>query len=202
MAEVVREARPEDARSVAETHVESWRAGYRGLISDAYLDSPELFPARLRAWQRRLIDGNPVIDGVDDRVLVAASAERVAGFAQIGPERIEVVAPDGGIGVQAGTDGELYAFYVHPDYWGTAVADGLIARCHELLAEDFERASLWVLRDNPRARRFYARNGWEHNTEPESGLKYWPGPTMAGIPALDEPLAEVQYRRESTRHRG
>jgi GNAT superfamily N-acetyltransferase len=56
--------------------------------------------------------------------------------------------------------GELYAIYVDPDSWSTGVGRALIARAEERLAEEYDEATLWVLDDNPRARRFYERAGW------------------------------------------
>ncbi|MEU6929538.1 hypothetical protein AB0A05_10295 [Streptomyces sp. NPDC046374] len=35
----IREAAPSDAAAVAAVHIRSWRAAYRGLVPDAYLDS-------------------------------------------------------------------------------------------------------------------------------------------------------------------
>ena len=55
----------------------------------------------------------------------------------------------------------LEAIYVRPSSWG----GGLAARLHdaavaELRARGVSRARLWVLEENPRARRFYERLGW------------------------------------------
>ena len=60
-----------------------------------------------------------------------------------------------------GTVGEVYAFYVHPDHWGSQVANELMLATISALGDDgWPLARLWVLRDNPRARRFYERHGW------------------------------------------
>lgn len=55
----------------------------------------------------------------------------------------------------------LDGLYVRPEAWGTGVA----ARLHELAvdalrAHGVERARLWVLEGNVRARRFYERRRW------------------------------------------
>jgi GNAT superfamily N-acetyltransferase len=66
----------------------------------------------------------------------------------------------------AGTFGEIYAFYVHPDAWGTGVADDLMAAALDALdADGWESALLWLLAENPRARRFYERHGWSFDGE-------------------------------------
>lgn len=67
---------------------------------------------------------------------------------------------------------ELYAIYVHPDWWGRGVGQTLLDRAHALLAETCDEAELTVLAANRRARRFYERNGWhlaEQLVEPHFG---------------------------------
>jgi ribosomal protein S18 acetylase RimI-like enzyme len=57
--------------------------------------------------------------------------------------------------------GELFAIYVDPDHWGSGVGRELMAAGEERLRElGHTDVFLWVLEDNPRARRFYERAGW------------------------------------------
>lgn len=57
--------------------------------------------------------------------------------------------------------GELYAIYVAEGVAGTGVGRDLLLRSTTALGEEgFERATLWVLETNQRARRFYEREGW------------------------------------------
>ena len=73
------------------------------------------------------------------------------------------VAEQGGAsaGVAFARLGWLDGLYVLPDFWGAGVAralhDRAVARLREL---GHERARLWVLEQNQRARRFYERRGW------------------------------------------
>jgi GNAT superfamily N-acetyltransferase len=58
--------------------------------------------------------------------------------------------------------GELYAIYALPEAWGTGAGRTLIRAGVQALREAGYRAAiLWVLEDNPRARHFYEREGWE-----------------------------------------
>ncbi len=85
-----------------------------------------------------------------DPVLVAEDATGVVGFAAIG------AATD-----PAGA-GELRAINIDPDHWGRGVGRALIKEvCRELSDLGFDRAILWVLPTNRRARRFYESTGWE-----------------------------------------
>lgn len=65
------------------------------------------------------------------------------------------------IGILTIGDDELYAIYVHPDHWGTGVGRALLERAEAELAKTCTVASLTCMVANTRARRFYARNGWE-----------------------------------------
>lgn len=109
----------------------------------------------------------------------------------VGRERVDDQTDPNG--VVLGVQGELYGFYVHPDYWGSGVANALLDASHKWLDARFSTACLWVLRDNPRARRFYERQGW--TAHDIADVQYWEGPTIAGLAPLPEPLAELRYIR-------
>jgi GNAT superfamily N-acetyltransferase len=85
-----------------------------------------------------------------------------------------------------GEDGrvaELYALYVHPAWWSTGTGRALMER---VLARSsragYSSITLWVLRDNQRARRFYEKAGFAADgaTNVLTGL--------GGVP-------ELRYRR-------
>jgi GNAT superfamily N-acetyltransferase len=60
--------------------------------------------------------------------------------------------------------GRLERLYVRPGAWGTGVAQALHAAALAALREQgATTASLWCLAENPRARRFYERQGWRLN---------------------------------------
>jgi GNAT superfamily N-acetyltransferase len=80
---------------------------------------------------------------------VADLGGEIVGFVAVGKSR------------DPGTDGELFAIYVHPEHWGTGTGRALIeAGETELRRLGHKEAVLWVLDDNPRARRFYELAGW------------------------------------------
>ena len=56
----------------------------------------------------------------------------------------------------------MYAIYVLPEAWGSGAGTSLMAAFKDWLAQEgYTTAMLWVLADNPRARRFYEREGWQ-----------------------------------------
>jgi GNAT superfamily N-acetyltransferase len=61
-------------------------------------------------------------------------------------------------------DGWLQRLYVREGAWGSCLARELHAAALDALREQGVRtASLWCLAENPRARRFYERQGWRLN---------------------------------------
>jgi GNAT superfamily N-acetyltransferase len=145
-AATIRAARPEDARPVAEVHVDSWRHTYRGVLPDEYLDRLSV-DDRESMWLGAFADPDP-----KSGALVAEADGHLVGFASFGPSRDED-APDG--------TGEVPAIYVEPAALGTGVGRELFAAVTETLRDaGFTRATLWALEANASARRFYEKAGW------------------------------------------
>ena len=131
---------PEDAAAIAEVHVRTWQQAYEHAFGADRLASLDV-AARERQWERWLAAG--------ESVFVAEDGDRVCAFAWVGPNR------------EAEAEGELYAIYALPDAWGSGAGPAVHAAAVEALREaGFRTAVLWVLEDNPRARRFYEREGW------------------------------------------
>lgn len=173
MAFVFRAAVRDDADGIADVHVASWRAGYAHAMPHAVLYADDFDSSRREFWRSwRFGPGDRLVVAVDD-----AATEAITGFAGYGPERERARGFTG--------RGEIWAFYLHPDVWGAGLAGRLLAHTEERLgAEGFVTAILWVLADNPRARRFYERHCWE-----PTGIE-------ADFDADDARLPEVEYRKE------
>jgi GNAT superfamily N-acetyltransferase len=136
----VRRAELADARAIAEVHVRTWQAAYRHAFPAELLDNDSV-DERERLWSHHL--------GLGVVAWVAEAEGRIVGFVSVGDSRTEKDA------------GELYAIYVLPEAWGTGAATGLMAAAKDWFAQEgYATAMLWVLADNPRARRFYEREGW------------------------------------------
>lgn len=152
MTYFIRAGQRRDADGVTDVQVASWRAGYAHVFPESVLYADDFDQSRRDFWNSwRLSPGH--------RLSVAVTSEnepnaRVIGFSSYGPERERGRGSTG--------RAELYAFYFHPDVWGNGAASALMEHTEERFrAEGFETAVLWVLDDNPRARRFYERHGWE-----------------------------------------
>ena len=137
---MARLAIPDDAGAIAEVHVRSWQAAYRGVVADEFLDSLDV--------DRRVSMIEGVIRDESKGLLVSEWGGYVAGFSILG------AADDDGWG-------EVLAIYASPDHWGVGVGHDLMTGSENWLHEQgYERAMLMVLEANPRARAFYERQGW------------------------------------------
>ncbi|MCC2313648.1 GNAT family N-acetyltransferase [Cellulomonas xiejunii] len=137
---VIRAATPGDAAGCANVHHTSWVETYSGLLPAAHWESDTL-ERRTVTWQRWL-DGGA-------EVTVAEAGGQVVGIAI------------GGAGRQVGDhqpvrDSELFSLYVLAAHHGTGIGQVLL----DAVLAPGTPAQLWVAESNPRARRFYERNGF------------------------------------------
>ena len=133
---MIRLGTPADAEGVARVHVETWQAAYAHALPHKQLQELSIKEAVERSRRH-------------PPTFVAERDGEILGFVSVGSSR------------DPGTDGELFAIYVHPQHWGTGAGRALIqAGEEELRRLGHHDAVLWVLDDNPRARRFYELAGW------------------------------------------
>jgi GNAT superfamily N-acetyltransferase len=166
----VRAASVEDAPVIARVHVAAWRAAYRHLLPHEYLDQLDE-DRRAEVWARLL--GS---EGERSRTYVTEMDDGIIGFANAAPSR----DPD----ADASTTGEIPAIYVHPDSWGAGAGRALIRADRGWLVQaGFHSATLWVLADNVRARKFYEADGWRHDG------------TVKHDESRGFPVVEVRYAR-------
>lgn len=141
----IRKARPADAVAIAGVHTTTWQQAYAHVFPRDALASLDV-ESRTELWRRTLEQPPP-----RPAIFLAERHGEVVGFASAGSARRD---DERGLG-------ELFAIYVLPLAWGSGAADGLMTAVLAALAErGFAEAILWVLEDNPRARRFYERWGW------------------------------------------
>jgi GNAT superfamily N-acetyltransferase len=144
---VIRAAVPADAAEIARVHVASWRAAYRGLLPDRYLERLSV-DDRAPTWRRRIDGRRP-----GEAVLVAGRGGAIVGFASAGPTRDRDADPR--------SVGEVYAVYLTPEEWGRGAGRRLLERAVAALRDaGFAHAGLWVLETNAHARGFYEHLGW------------------------------------------
>ena len=140
-------ATPEDARAVAEIHVDTWRASYASIVPPEYLASLSV-ERREAMWSECIATGVP-------ELLLAKEARGVQGWLSFGQCRDEGSSK---------AEAEIWAIYVAPSSWSTGAGRLLWLRARELmLAQGFKSCSLWVFPQNDRAIKFYRAAGFAHD---------------------------------------
>lgn len=148
----IREAMLSDAETIAEIHVASWRSAYRGQIPDALLDSLDS-AKRAAFWQAHLADAR-------FRTFVAEMDGRIIGFCDLIPSRDLDSNPQ--------TSAEIAAIYIHPNHWRRGAGRALCHRVFEIARNTgYKIITLWALKSNTAAQRFYKALGFE----PDGGAK-------------------------------
>jgi GNAT superfamily N-acetyltransferase len=159
-------------------HIAAWRAAYRGLMPDDFLDGLDSV-ARGQRWHAALAagpgDGRYRQDGLEALALVVERADGdVAGISVVGPARRPEEA----------SAGELWMINLEPSAWGRGLGRVLLHEATAALRHlGYDEAVLWVVAGNDRARRFYEHAGWHPDgTEHEEQTRGFP-------------VVEVRYRR-------
>jgi len=97
---------------------------------------------------------------------------------------------DEAVGVASVGEGTLQTLYVLPDHWNEGVGSALHdLALNRLRATNVERARLWTLAENHRARAFYEKRGWSLT-----------GGTRV-VPFPPHPI-DVEYARSTTPDQG
>jgi GNAT superfamily N-acetyltransferase len=177
---VIRAGSAADAAQVAAVQREGWFAGYEGIIAAEIIDrvtAPDggarvRQSFRIRPWQHMLVavppgradTGRADADQEHPGAAGEPAAGGIVGYASFGPETDVLSAPWPHPLTADGEDGnvaELYALYVRPAWWSTGTGRALMERVLARTSRTgYLSITLWVLRDNRRARRFYERAGF------------------------------------------
>ncbi|HYL24569.1 MAG TPA: GNAT family N-acetyltransferase [Burkholderiales bacterium] len=164
----LREATRADARAIAEIHVAAWRAAYRDLMPQSYLESLSI-DERARMWEKTIASAGPA------QLALAEFDGELAGFCLYGPTRDR----------EATDVAEIYAVNVHPARWRQGAGRLLCAHAlREAAAREHTVMTLWVISGNGRARRFYQRLGFATD-----------GAARINTQLVGSPFDEVRYRR-------
>ncbi len=150
----VRPATVDDTDAMADVHIAAWRATYAGIFPDDLL--ARLDPKRFSAgWTDGITSAEADPDqGVTH--LVGEVDGVISGFCVVGPFRDRSGDDD--------PSGELWVINLHPDAHGSGLAKPLHDQgIDNLRCDGHHRAALWVAEANPRARRFYEREGWSND---------------------------------------
>jgi ribosomal protein S18 acetylase RimI-like enzyme len=162
-----RRAGAADAQAIAEVHIAAWRAAYRGLMPDAYLGSLSV-AQRTDFWTRTLSRAGP------GQIVVAELDGAMGGFAFFGPTRDDEPQV-----------AEIYSVNIRPEAWRRGLGRALCEYAlREAQARECSAVTLWVLRENQAARRFYEALGYAAD-----------GVERVNTGLIGSPLHEMRYRK-------
>jgi ribosomal protein S18 acetylase RimI-like enzyme len=152
----LRSAGPEDAASLADILVRTWRARYVGLVSAEVLDG--LDEDGFARWFEQVL-------GPSSRhaATIAAVDGEDAGFIHIGPQEDEP------------SNGHVFSFYVVPPHSGRGIGPELLSHAlAQLSGQGYRVVTLWVFKDNAPTVGLYTRAGFQpdgaERVEPEYGV--------------------------------
>jgi ribosomal protein S18 acetylase RimI-like enzyme len=165
----LRQATRADAHAIAEIHVAAWRAAYRDLMPQSYLESLSI-DERAHMWEKTIAKPGPA------QLALAELDGEPAGFCLYGPTRDRVEETD---------VAEIYAVNVHPRRWRQGAGRLLCTHALEdAAAREHSAMTLWVMSGNGRARRFYQRLGFAPD-----------GAARTNTQLIGSPFDEVRYRK-------
>jgi len=137
----VRRADPRDARAIAEVHRTAWISAYAGMIPHRAL--VQMIERRREDWWRRAARGPSTL-------LVVEVADKIAGYATIGLNRVRELKQEG----------EIYELYLLPEYQGIGLGSYLFRECRAILKSlGMQGLVVWCLEENDNAVTFYRAMG-------------------------------------------
>jgi len=147
---VIRQPSPDTpagiVRTIAALHAASWKAAYRGLFSDRYLDH-EVDADRRAHWKKRLRQLKDA--GGRGQIFLGTVGGKAAGFLCMDA----ITEPEWGAYVDN--------LHVLPAWRGANLGGLLLAHGAEWARKHkCSQLYLWVYEKNHAARRFYRRDGW------------------------------------------
>jgi ribosomal protein S18 acetylase RimI-like enzyme len=142
----IRTATTADLSAIAEIHTSSWRAAYRGILADAFLDG-DLLEDRNRRWS-----GIAERMGPRDHLLIATDGNGAVGF--IAGWTSDTLGCEDGYGLY------IDNLHVRPELRGNQHGEHLFRTlARNASANAKTSAYLWLLDGNAPAHRFYRRLG-------------------------------------------
>ncbi len=140
----IRRANVADAAAIAQLRIDSWRASYRGIMPDAYLDAMKSEEST-RLWTR---------------VLSAGSDAACTFVAEIDGELVGFAAGNTLAEAKLAFDAELTALYILPSAQRAGIGRRLLSQvANALTAAGTGNMLVWVLAKNKKAREFFEHLG-------------------------------------------
>ena len=144
---IIRQAREEDVRQIAEILVEDWKTAYRGIMDDDFLDA-------MNVEQRYEIEARRY-----NEYMVAAEGQEILGYSWN-------MLTD-----EEDADCEVVALYVRYSKRNNGIGRALLQDAMDTFRKaGRKRMIIWCLKDNHESRKFYEKMGGK---EYKGGTHRW-----------------------------
>lgn len=145
----IRSADDNDIPALAHIHVEGWKAGYKNIVDQDFLNTLNV-DDRAKDWKSWM-------DAGEVPTIIAEIDGKPVGFSIYGGLR---TPPPGTSSIRPLYTGELYALYVLPDHWGQGIGTALMKSAVNIMRENKHKSMcLWVVDKNERAKNLYEKLG-------------------------------------------
>jgi ribosomal protein S18 acetylase RimI-like enzyme len=164
MSVIIRKATIMDSEVISCIHASSWKATYKGIVPQRYLDELKynFWVDAFQSWiSNNLVTAQLIYENEIPVGCIAYGKSRDERFLEWG---------------------EIVSIYLLPEYCSKGYGQRLIKiAIDDLNTMGFQNCYLWVLKDNLIARRFYEKNGfWCNNDE-------------YNFEIMQKPLTDVRY---------
>ena len=140
---IIRDVRKEDIAEVVDVQINGWKAAYRGIIDDEYLDTMSK-EEKIKKREK---------DYKTTGFIVAELNEKIVGFCRY-------IDDNKATREVANIDCELLALYVKADLKHNGIGTKLFEYVkNEFIKKGKTKMVLWCLKDNTPSRRFYEKMG-------------------------------------------
>jgi len=147
MSLIIRLAKPEEARKIAEINIETWKVSYRGYIPDEILDTRAITEDSIKTRLDAISKNN---------IFVAEFNGEVVGYASI-TRNTE-------------TEAEIATFYILPQYQRLGIGGILLKEVLKNLKElNFKKVVIWTMKNFEQSNNFYKKYGGF----PTGNVKEW-----------------------------
>lgn len=134
-----------DARALAALHVASWESAYRGIIPDSAFEHFTV-DRREQHFLKAMAEAT-------EETAVLEEGGSLRGFATIGASRDDDTRRENA--------GEIWGIYIDPHHWRQGFGRRLVEwSVEELRSRGHKVVTLWVLKGNEHAGRFYEAMGF------------------------------------------
>ncbi|UOQ46779.1 GNAT family N-acetyltransferase [Gracilibacillus caseinilyticus] len=176
----IRKARPEDAKAIAEVHVQSWKATYHELLDEQDISNTTIEHRQI-LWETVL-----KLPRKQQPVTVIEENGSIVGFISGGKERTD----------RFGYDGEIYAIYLLPTHQRKGLGKQLLTAFTEEMKELGYRSLLvWVLTKNP-THQFYLQLGAQRIEQEQTTIGQGTyQETAYGFNSLDSLIAALMMKQ-------